>query len=132
MNWLSIVTGSTLGGSMLAASVIKARASHLLTREQESQVWGVRANRMAIRIFLTLYVGAVLVILAFLRVNVRPGLYVSLLLGLGVAAWAHVTYFRSLRALNLSPAYLTAIGRSRMIMYLGIATILGIVVIDEL
>ncbi len=117
---------------MLAASIIKARASQLLTKEQDSQVFGVRVTRLAIRTFLMLYVGAIFIILAFLRVNVRPSIYVSYLIGAGLAAWAHVTYFRSLRALGLPPGYLSAIGRARMVMYLGIAIILGIVEIQGL
>ena len=130
MNWLPVVTGVTLGGSMLAASIIKARASQLLTKEQDSQVFGVRATRVAIRMFLMFYVVAIVMILAFLRVNVRLSSAVLYLMGAGVAAWAHVTYFRSLRALNLPPAYLSAIGRARMVMYLGIAVTLGVVAVD--
>jgi hypothetical protein len=112
---------------VLSASIIKARASRLLTKKQDSQVFGVRATRVAVRVFLMLYVSAVFIILAFLGVNVRLGTYVSYLVGAGLVVWAHVTYFRSLRALNLPAAYVSAIGRARMVMYLGFAAILGIV-----
>ena len=113
------------------SALIKQRASQLLTKEQDSKVAAVRATRMLIRLFLGMYCGFTLFILATLGVMVRPTLAVLVLGGTGVAVWAHVSYFRRLRALELPPEYITRIRQARFVTYGAIVAIFGIVLWDE-
>src|SRR5213594_3066055 len=123
MSWLGVVVVLILGSSMLSSGLIKQRASQLLTKEQDSQVFAIRARRTLIRTFLSLYYAFAIVILAALGVGVRPP-FVLLVIGAAcLAVWAHISYFRSLRALDLPPAYVASIRRARLITYSGVLAV---------
>ena len=117
---------------MVAGSLMRARASRLLTQEQNNQVVTIWALRRVSRPFLILYGWALLAILAALGVRVWPlNVYALVVLGVSVAAWSHVTYFRKLRTLNLPPAYVASVRNSRAVVYCGIFVCLAIIVYEE-
>jgi hypothetical protein len=133
MTWSSILFIVALGGSLVSGSLMRARASRLLTPDQNNQVVTMCALRRVARPFLILYGLALLVILAALGVRVWPfNVYALLVLGLSVAAWSHVTFFRKLRALNLPSAYVASIRNSRTVVYCGLFICLAIIVYEEL
>ncbi len=131
MLWSRIVIFLALSGSLLVGSHMKARATQLLSPEQSNQVATVRAMRWLARTFLLFYVGAALVILVALGVPVLPiNFYVLVVVAASVAVWAHVSYFRKLRALGLPPAYLDAVRHSRVVVYCALLVIMAIIMYE--
>ncbi|HEV8700257.1 MAG TPA: hypothetical protein VGV60_03185 [Candidatus Polarisedimenticolia bacterium] len=132
MSWLNVVVLLILGGAWVVSSLIKARASLLLTREQSNQVSTVWGLRRAARMLLVAYACVLLVVLGLLGVPFRPvNFYVQVVVVAGVVAWSHVTYFRRLRALNLPAAYLDALRRARMVVYGSSLIFLAILVYED-
>jgi small-conductance mechanosensitive channel len=133
MSWSTIVLIFALGGSCIAASLMQGHASRLLTSDQNNQVVTLRALRRTSRTLLPIYVGVAFAALSALGVFKLPiSFYILVLLAASAAAWAHVTYFRKLRALGLPPEYLSAVSRSRMVVYCGLFIVLAVFMYEEM
>src|SRR5712692_7544121 len=132
MTWSNSAFIAALGSSAVGGSLLQARAARLLTADQNNQVVTLRALRRVSRMFLLFYVGAAVAILAALGVFVLSvNFYVLALAAASGVIWAHVTYFRKLRALGLPPAYLVAVRHSRMVVYCGLLVMLAIILYDD-
>src|SRR5262245_33187962 len=107
MPWTTIAIVAVLGLSFAIAMLIKAHAARLLSHDQSNQVMTVWGTRHAARIPLTFGGGLIIAILAMLGFPILSvNFFVLVLVGVGVALWAHVSYFRQLQSLGLPPAYL--------------------------
>jgi hypothetical protein len=126
MNW-PVVGGVLATGSILAGSVLRARAGLQLTDAQRSQVMTVGAYRYAVRTILGLGLALWLFPAALLGLPVGSMVsWAMLLLPVPIAVWLHISYFRKLRALGLPAAYVRAHERTRYLVYTGCALGVGL------
>jgi hypothetical protein len=126
MNW-PVVGGVLATGSVVAGSLLRARAGLQLTDAQRGQVMAVGAYRYAVRTILGLGLAMWLFPAALLGVSVDSIVsWAMLLLPVPIAVWLHISYFRKLSALGLPAAYVRAHERIRYLVYTGCAVGAGL------